>query len=487
MSRDSRLAASLPSLLALLLAGSSAPAQTSARESLPLGVVSPCPGDVNLDGDRGPGDLALLSAHLSGQRTLTGQALGNADCNLDSFVDMGDVVRLTEHNTGKAQLVPCGDLEPLEVACPGLSFEKASAAPLEVVGLGTLPKEFAEPILAIVTDENEEVGTISFVERLEDGSATFFTPFFPGVVTEGGAVKVQLTDWKLSCPLADFAIEAIPPAPGELSRLVDALQEVLDVNVAAAGLTPEGLIAGEGELSQQAVPLALAQIVLDSPDNPNSLRAVSEGTAPVFEGTAETGLLDAVVAYLGIVEALGPESSGPSVAGRPSASNCGRSAADLDQCMRAALSDPDVPEEAKQNIAVSIAAFRDSPHSNTPLDLRLESARAHSAITMALAAGRWTEVAATALLPSILLPLKFDLNPAVMEEDLEFGEWTAEVSAFSKGWKLDRERVLEEIKVHPSHRRFQESLNLLGSQIDQVPALDKLAEGIVDTILQRPE
>lgn len=130
-------------------------AQPPVPGSLVEGVFFVCEGDMNLDGERGPGDLALLAAHLSGKQLLSGQALFNADVNLDGIVDVGDQVRLLQHTTGEFPLMPCGDFSPLEVACPDLLLERESAGPMERVGLGALPVEIGDPTVAVVTRKAE--------------------------------------------------------------------------------------------------------------------------------------------------------------------------------------------------------------------------------------------------------------------------------------------------------------------------------------------
>ena len=147
-------------LVAFILTASfsgSALAQTPVPGSLLEGVFFVCEGDINLDGERGPGDLALLAAYLTGEQLLSGEALFNADVNLDGIVDVGDQVRFLQHTTGEFPLMPCGDFSPLEVACPDLLLERESAGPMESVGLGALPVEIGDPTVAVVTEESGEL------------------------------------------------------------------------------------------------------------------------------------------------------------------------------------------------------------------------------------------------------------------------------------------------------------------------------------------
>ncbi|HUV13687.1 MAG TPA: dockerin type I repeat-containing protein, partial [Acidobacteriota bacterium] len=421
-----------------------------------------CPGDINLDGERGPGDLALLSAHIAGEKILEGEALDNADVNFDFVVDVGDIIRLQEHILGEFPLAPCGDFSPLEVACPGVSLERPSALPLERVGLGTLPEEFSEPTLALVTDTEDELSVLTYVKPEEDGSVTLFTPFYPGASAASGPVKLQITDGTLACPPADFLIEAMPPAPGAYSNVVDALQEMIRVNAQESGLTPQDLLAGNAELPPEAIPLAIAQALVDDPDNPNSLRAISNGTAPFMDGNADNTFLDSSVALLGLAGYVGGDSQAfqslrqASLVG-PSAI-CGASASLLDGCMKSAaaaekkLNPPDpgpAVKKLREDFAMTLAAAKFLPrvgktikYTHILINHIVKKIKNLQMIALPLAIGKWTAEAKASLLPSILVDLDFEVSPSVMEEDRVEGEWkNSELTAMSKGWKLDARRI----------------------------------------------
>ena len=349
----------------------------------------------------------------------------------------------------------------MEVACPGLSQEQPSAGPLGRVGLGMLPEEFQEPIVALVTEPDDEIGIFTFVELLEDGSASLFTPFHPGVSIDGGPVQVLITDGVVACPPLDFTIEAMPPAPGESGRLVDMLQELIGINAADVGLTPQDLLAPDAELPDHAIPLAVAQILLDDPENPDSLRAFSESTAPFLEGASDNTFLDALLARTGLVQVLAGDAAGrptlPLAAPQGAIPTCNDSAAALDFCMglaKAAEQRLNPPEKGpalkklKEDVALTITVLKLFPATRKlvaiPGKIADEVKKLFPMIDTAIMVRKWMDEGAAALLPSSLTDLEFNLFPSVMGEDEPDGEWgLSALIATSKGWKLDAKRILE--------------------------------------------
>jgi len=430
-----------------------------------------CPGDINLDTTRGPGDLALLTGYITGQRILEGEALANADVNLDRVIDVGDLTRLMKHATGELPLIPCGDFSPLEIACPLLIFERASAQPLERVGIGTLPEEFSELVAAFVVSADNHFSLVTFVEGQEDGSSTLFTPFYPGATLDGGAVKVQVTDGRVTCPPLDFSIEAIPPAPGEFSRVVDAIQEIISKNAQEVGLTPEDLLKEGADLPPYAIPQALAQALLDDPEDPNSIRSLGNGTAPLLEGNGDAEFLDAMASHLRLLQLFESDSNSASTStGAPAGDlatspqvshgaaqlgldNCDESAEKLHYCMgvaKAAQKGPAGPIERKVlediNKTVSVVGTLAGFGTQVFIVRRLVSmASSALGISLAFDAARWSQEGLANLLPSSLVHLELRLNPSVMEEDRVDGFEDSLLTAANKGWKLDARRIVSEV------------------------------------------
>lgn len=156
-------------------------------------------------------------------------------------------------------------------------------------------------------------------------------------------MKVQVTDGIRACPPLDFTIEALPPAPGEFSSVVDTLQDIVQAIAGDLELTTQDLLSGDDELPSYAFPLVAAQALLDDPSNPDSLRAMSQGTAPFLGDDPDNGLLDAIVSRLALRQVLdedlgdGLDPSARSSQGLATpceGSAIASSAASLDFCMK---------------------------------------------------------------------------------------------------------------------------------------------------------
>ena len=436
----------------LLASAGSIAAQT------PQGATSACPGDVTLDGGRSSGDLSLLSAHLSGSRVLQGQALTNADVNLDLFVDVSDLARLVQHTSGDWPLLPCGEFQPEPVDCPLLEFESDSAAPLESVGMGTLPEEFGPEAAAMVETEDGEFSVFTGVEQTEEGTAELFVPFYPGESLQGGAVTVQVTDGFVACAPLDLSIQAVPAAPGELGRVLDTLQDLIDSTAESVNLTRQDLLDDRLDLPPVGVPLVLAQKVLDNPDDPeNSLRAMTSGSYLGVD--VDTELLDATAAHLGLQELVGGGlslSSGRSAAGgghpdqairgrapaQFDTASCVASAAGLSSCMEAQRAGRQevnrlVGEGLKLASMASAGLTQAGADSSTQ-----EKVSGAIAGVLGLVASQqvsvWSAQALAGLLPSTLLsPMTLNVTPARFEEDRVRGTFNSAVTAKSDGWAVD--------------------------------------------------
>jgi len=389
-------------------------------------------------------DLRVL--HLNAGVTPLPSTVEEADALVRAFGD-----HFSEFALGAPE--PGGTEDPfIPVACPDLALATASAMPLAAVAIGRLPDDWGEVLSARVAEPGGGVG-VAFVERLDDGSAALVVPVHPAGLPDGGPVELRFNDDTFACAPVPFDIAALPPAPGEFGAVVDVLQEILDVQAGALGTTRAEIVGTSvAELPLAAWPLAIAQSVLDHPENPNSLRALAEGTAPFGNG-ADVTLADRLFARTGIREGLAGQLAASSAGLRAtsdsgalqaaaSALECGAgsiglgSAALLDECMRMAGS----------------AQFRLDGASGQVLgDLGFAAGLAglvpHPAVKLG-AAGAGLAIwglqsyreAAANLLPSDFVGLQFQASPTVfLEDEPGPGEWSdAHVIATSKGWALDK-------------------------------------------------
>lgn len=336
----------------------------------------------------------------------------------------------------------------IPVACPDLSLTSTSGIPLDRIALGRFPAEWTEPFAARVTDADDRSG-VAFVERIEDGTAHLVVPVHPSGSPDAGDVELRFNDGTFACPAVAFSIEALPPAPGEFTALVDVMQEVLDQQAAALGTTAEALRSSDiVDLPITAWPLAIAQSVLDHPDNPNSLRALAQGSAPWAAGS-DLAMADRLYARTGIRAALAGSLSGPAPsAGAPASPLAAVSSAlecvtgsvtdapALDFCMRQASSAAFRIDGASGEVLGKLG-FAAGAAGLVPLPpVKLASAGAGLAI--------WTlqsyREGVANLLPSDFVELRFTAAPLeFLEDEAGPGEWfDAEVVATSRGWKMDR-------------------------------------------------
>lgn len=422
-----------------------------------------CPGDLNLDRHRDVEDLDTLSQVLLGKKSLQGEALANADVDGDQKVDVADLGRLIQHLNGTLPMPKCEIFSPQQVACPGLALQQASGQPFDEIGVGHLPDDFKEPISALVMSEDGSVGAFTVVSVAQDGSARMVVPFYPGLKPQGGKVTVRLTDGFSACPAQDFTIEAMAPASGSFSQLVDALQQLVDSQAQQLGFTREELRTDHLEqLPRFLYPLVVAQSLLDDPDNPNSLRAFSQGSAPSLGGNTDLSMLDALVARIGLTDLVNGNSSAP--AAERGVSSLGevlscidiKTAEDLSTCMQAAI---DAQESLKDPPEGSATAKieEDASDSLTVLELMpvvgdvvgeiedaIKTVKSLPPIAIALAVWKYAHEAEAKLLPSRLLSLDFDLSFPTIEEDRPSASWgPAPLTAVSKGWSVDPKKLVE--------------------------------------------
>jgi hypothetical protein len=332
------------------------------------------------------------------------------------------------------------------VACPALSLSASSALPLATIPLGALPAQFAEPLFAYVRWAGGDDAALSHVRRNEDGSASMIAPYHPSGSMDGGAVSIRVGGGTTACAAVDFQIAALPDAPGELAATVDALIAVITAQATLLGTTPDALrLADPDTLSPLELPILMALSVVDHPDNPNSLRALADGTAPAANGV-DASTLDRVLAAVGIRAGLQP----PAALMAPSRGNdalsfhggvsaCGASevvlAEDLDRCMHiasdAAFRLDGVSGEVLGDLGTAVGVLGSVPHPGTKL-----AAAGAGAVLWAF---QQLRSGTALLLPSEFVDLTVEAEPEEFREDEDGpGEWTAEVRATSQGWALDR-------------------------------------------------
>lgn len=334
-------------------------------------------------------------------------------------------------------------------ACPALVTAPASGMPLDTIALGRIPDSFERPLL--VRAEAPGVDEPSFGVILEDeaGEASMRVPIHPAGDPDGGPVRLFVTDGTQACAPLDYDIDPLPAAVGELSAVVDLLEEIVALQAAEFETDVNTLVqTPPDDLPTTLIPLALLQSVLDHPDNDRSLRAVAEGTSS-FSADARLDLVEPLLARSGFRSALqsrvGALRSVSSVDGAGPASSDGalhiacvpefvNTAQLLDECMDAAWS----------------AAFRGAQdrYLSDLGDAMLYGALVPGlgAVTAVGGAVVWvaqtSEARTAALLPSRLLGMELTASKPFFNEDEEgTGSWIANVTASNVAYDMGKELI----------------------------------------------
>ncbi len=329
-----------------------------------------------------------------------------------------------------------------EIACPGLAFTPSAATPFSAVTVSGLPAALPEPLFARAAWDGGPEYALVHVQRATGGGGTTRMPFHPGGDLEGGTVSLRIAGGLEACPPITLPIGPLPEAPGELSAVSAALQAMIAVEADRAGVTVEALRqADAATLPDQLLPLAIAQSVVDRPDNPNSLAAVLAGTAPLTAGI-DAATLDRIVAASGLraaLEAILAGTAVPAAIARADALDCVISGIDtpslLDQCMALGVDAAFRAEGLSNDVLDGIGGLLDVAGSVPYPPAKIAAAVA--------SAGVWAFQALTqgtaSLLPTEFVDIRVEAAPEAFREDEEGpGDWAAEVRATSTGWTLDR-------------------------------------------------
>lgn len=333
-----------------------------------------------------------------------------------------------------------------DVACPALTPGAAGGAPMAPVALGALPPQLEEPLYARVTGSGSDAYALGFVERAPDGTASTRIPLLPSGSLDGGAVSVRIAGGRYACSTpVTFQVAGLPPAPGETAAIVDLMEELIEAQASRLGTSAAAMRAADPATVPEALlPLYIVTTVVDHPQNPNSLRAILQGTAPLVAG-GSLEVADRLLAWSGLRDAL--EASLP-----PAASPLMRAAAaDLDagDCLTGAIT---LASELHECMSIANdAAFKMDGMSGQVQDDLITAlgyasnvpyppAKAAAAIMgAAMVVADKLQEGTAMLLPRSFLDIKVTATPQQFMEDEEgTGNWEAEVRATSAGWQIDK-------------------------------------------------
>ncbi len=254
---------------------------------------------------------AIVSEYWAGE-IANGRVLDQADFNemLKTAGDLMEIMSADELYDVLVELVPdqFGDGFPGNLSinsqflvnsllgfnnavCEAIIFDEAAGKPTNYVLVEGLSDDFGQDPLAWVYD-SEEMDEDSrhgvYIERLNGNEAELLIPIHPVNYLGGGSAVIVIynEDQSIICPGISFEIEALEKAPGTFKDMVDNLEDVFEGMVQNFGYSTsdELLTADVSELPDEVKPLAAALQIIGGPGNPDNLRQILSGDAPILEG-----------------------------------------------------------------------------------------------------------------------------------------------------------------------------------------------------------
>lgn len=184
---------------------------------------------------------------------------------------------------------------PVTFDCASVTLDRDSAAPGAVMQVENVPVGLDDFYVQVSAPDVAEAAPVPVVAT--DEEAVMLSPLYPDMRLEGGAVMLQLVHNGTICQEIGFDVQAIPEAPGELERFINAAQELVDASVAYLDVSHDDLFLTP--VPEALIPLAEAQFLISHPENPGSLDTLAEFAEP-----DELRLLEALLAHDGYVASL---------------------------------------------------------------------------------------------------------------------------------------------------------------------------------------
>jgi hypothetical protein len=291
----------------------------------------------------------------------------------------------------------------------------------------------------------------------------------------GGSVDVRVTDGaNVTSNTVSLDVEPLPAATVTIQDIVTKMQALMDGWLGIHGRTREELRSmSASSMTALDYPLFMAQHILDSPDNPNSLRATVDGPVPFYDNaTLDFDIANRLLSRVGFGDFLDEETAGiDSLAVEPgiqafsetipsSGSPPQRSALEAATCID--QGQLGITTAGALDNAMSVSQFSarrlDGASGQVVQDIGgafgmlgvipTPATKAAAGITGGITyVYTLLNTASTNLLPSDFDNSKTDYvpHPDTFNEDGVLGYWDQfEVTAVSTGWQMDKD-VLEAI------------------------------------------
>jgi hypothetical protein len=184
------------------------------------------------------------------------------------------------------------------------TLSAVTAAPMSEIVVRGVPARFGE-LRGTARIAGAAGGAVLMPVRRENGDVALVVPLHPTSPGAGGDVEVVLSDAASTCRALPLRIGALPAAPHATDAVVSGLNQVIGTIATGLGIDRAVLLGDPAALAPELRPLAIALQRLEGPGNPNSLKAVLDGTAPLLRGAPlDRELLNGVLAQSGLAETL---------------------------------------------------------------------------------------------------------------------------------------------------------------------------------------
>lgn len=203
--------------------------------------------------------------------------------------------RLTPGRSGASINEPCNP-----------TLLTASAKPATEIIVKGIPSNFDPKKITI---QFKDISTDTVIQTLamkrDDGSLGVAVPLHPTKLGAGGDVQLTISSGNVACPAVSLRIEPLPNAPGSTRQVLTTLQTSFNRLLQITGVNRNQLQGNYQNLPPELKSLALSYWFLEHPKNPNSQKAILDGTAPILEGKSfDWQLVDSLLASSGFIDAI---------------------------------------------------------------------------------------------------------------------------------------------------------------------------------------
>ncbi len=184
------------------------------------------------------------------------------------------------------------------------TLEKASAQPAKEIIVKGVPANFTELVVKFRADGSNEI-FYTLARRLDNTDVAVIAPLHPVKLGAGGDVQLTISSKNSICPALNLRIEPLAPAAGSTERTMAKVEAFLEKLIQVSGISPDQLMGDPNNLPDGVKPLAISQWLLNNPRNPNSVKAILSGTAPILDGQKiDRQILDSLIGNSGLIDAM---------------------------------------------------------------------------------------------------------------------------------------------------------------------------------------